>query len=101
MPPPLPKPARTSAFTQLIRPSALLCALFWAGCLELSGSTAEPCGGRVTCSAPRACVDGRCLGSCLSAEDCEEGERCDRQLCVPIAAAPISAPDMSAPDMTP
>lgn len=54
--------------------------------------------GEILCAKARACVDGRCV-PCVSDEECEAGERCVLQHCVPSANVEcVTRADCDAPD---
>ena len=59
--------------------------LLLGACIDLSSSEPAPCGGGAACSAPKSCYEGRCVASCYSDSECEDLERCELGLCVPVA----------------
>ena len=63
----------------------LLSLLGLASCINLSSTPPAPCGGEGPCSAPRTCLDGRCVAACYVDEECADGELCELGLCVPQA----------------
>jgi hypothetical protein len=92
---------KTLRSTSLVISLTLSLMVGLTACLELTSSPPEPCGGQTSCSAPRTCVEGVCVASCYTDEECGEGERCERSLCVPTAVLEeMSGGEMSGGEMS-